>query len=194
MGIFYFLVHWNTANVNSTKLHNYFLEQCSGYSDGLILAVAAALALAIIYYFVLGNNVTTAKMHNWWICGIVALVATFCVSNFVLIGVQPTKKEYAKSKSLENKITYKYSFYRSMDRAVKPGKNTLIKNDMLDSEKEALVAEKKVIAQNLSKGKDIRIPYSVNTTIWCAVFYFLFSMLFKGLSKAAKTKPVKWPF
>lgn len=194
MKFLYFLVQWNNSNVNSTKLHNYFLEQGGGYSDGLILAVVVALALAIIYYFVLGKSVTTAKMHNWWICGIVALCATFSVSNFVFIGAQPTKKEYAKAKSLEGKITYKYSFYRSMDRAVKPGKYTLIKPDMLDSEKEALVAEKKVIAHNLSKGKDIRIPYAVNTTIWCAVFYFLFSMLLKGLSKAAKTKPVKWPF
>lgn len=192
MKFFYFLVSWDAGN--SAKLHKFFFEQGDGFLYGLLLAIISALVFALIYYFVLGRSVKTAKMGNWWICGVLALVVTFCVSDFILIGQQPTKKEYAKAKGLDSKPTYKYSFYRSMDKAVKPGKGTLIKSDMLQDEKEQLVKEKDKIATNLNKGKDVRYPYSINTTIWCAIFFFLFSMVLKGFSEAAKTKPIKWPY
>lgn len=195
MKIFYFLVNWDGAN--SAKLHEYFFVKGNGFLYGLLLAAVVALVVALVYYFVLGRSVKSAKMGNWWICGIIALAVTFCVSNFVFIGQEPTKKEYAEGKKLENKITYKYSFYRSMDRALKPSKvpgETLIDKGVTKIEKEQLKAEQKKIAQNLNQGKDVRYPYAINTTIWCAIFFFLFSMLFKGMSQAAKTKPIKWPY
>ena len=192
MKFFYFLVDWDGKY--STLLHEYFFEKGGAFGYGLLVAVAAALILALIYYLVLGRNVTTAKMGNWWICGAVALAVTFSISNWMIIGQEPSQREYSQARNLENKLTYKYSFYRSMDRAIKPGKGTLIKDGMLDSEKQQLVAEKKKVATNLNQGKDVRYMFSFNTTLWCAVFYFIASVLFKGFSQAAKTKPIKWPY
>ncbi|MDE6409355.1 MAG: hypothetical protein K2K81_03805 [Muribaculaceae bacterium] len=192
MKFFYFLVDWDGKY--SSKLHEFYFEHAGGFTYGILLALVAALILAIVYYFILGRSVTTAKMGNWWICGIFALVVTFLVSDFVIIGQEPTKKEYSHGKELEKKLTYKYSFYRSMDKAVKPGNDTLIKSDMTPGEKQGFTTEKKKIATNLNKGGDVRYTFSVNTTIWCAIFFFIFSMLFKGMSEAAKTKPIKWPY
>ena len=192
MKFFYFLVDWDGKY--STQLHEFFFENAGGFSSGLILAVLIALLMAIVYYFVLGRNVTTAKMGNWWICGIVALAVTFILSDFVIIGLEPTQKEYSKAKELDNKISYKYSFYRALDKAVKPGNGTLVKSTMTQNEKESLMKEKKKIVTNLNKGADVRYTFSFNTTFWCAVFFFAFSLLFKGMSEAAKTKPIKWPY
>ena len=140
------------------------------------------------------HNVTTAKMSNWWICGILACAVTFLISDFGIIGHEPTQKEYSKGKELDKKLTYKYSFYRSMDKAVKPGNGTLINSDMTPGEKGGLIKEKKKVVSNLNKGGDVRYTFSFNTTIWCAIFFFGFSMLFKGMSEAAKVKPIKWPY
>ena len=192
MKFFYFLVSWDGKY--SSKLHEFFFVNGNGFLYGILLALVAALVMALVYYFVLGRNVKSANITNWWICGIVALVVTFTVSDFIIIGQQPTKKEYAQAKNLENKLTYKYSFYRSMDKAVKPGNGTLIKKDMSVHEKEGYVQKKNEIATSLNKGGDVRYTYAINTTIWCAVFFFGLSILFKGMSEAAKTKPIKWPY
>lgn len=192
MKFFYFLVDWDGKY--SSKLHEFFFEHANGFLYGILLALVAALVFALVYYFVLGKNVTTAKMSNWWICGIVACAVTFLISDFVIIGQEPTQKEYSKGKELDKKMTYKYSFYRSMDKAVKPGNGTLIKSDMTPGEKEGHIKAKKQVVSNLNKGGDVRYTFSFNTTFWCAIFFFAFSMLFKGMSEAAKTKPVKWPY
>lgn len=192
MKFIYFLVSWNGKY--STALHEYFFVKGNAFLYGLALAAVAALVFALIYYFVLGRNVKSAKMGNWWICGILALAVTFAVSDFLIIGQQPKQTEYSNSKKLEKKLTYKYSFYRSMDKAVKPGNGTLVKSGMTQNEKAQLVQEKKKIETALNKGKDVRYSYSINTTFWCAVFFFLFSIGLKGFSEAAKTKPIKWPY
>lgn len=192
MKFFYFLVDWEGKY--SAQLHEYFFDKGGAFLYGLLVALAAALIFALVYYFALGRSVVTAKMGNWWVCGILALAITFSISDFVIIGLDPTQKEYGQPQKLEKKLTYKYSFYRSMDRAVKPGKGTLIKNGMLESEKQQLVYEKKKIVANLNKGKDVRYTYSINTTIWCAVFFFLISLAIKGFSAAAKDKPILWPY
>lgn len=190
MKFFYFLVNWpgNKGQANF-DLHNYFFVEQGGFTYGLLIALAAALIAALVYYFVLGKNVTTAKMGNWWICGIVALVATFCISDFVLIGKDSGK---GSTRNKTEKITYKYSFYHGMDKAVSPKEG--LKGYSTTNKKEDLRKTQKEITKKLNKGGDVRYPYSLNTTIWCAIFYFALSMLLKGFSEAAKTKPLKWPY
>ncbi len=194
MKYLYFLVDWEGKY--SSKLHEFFFEP-KGFAYGLVLAFVAALVMALVYYFVLGRKVTTGKMGNWWLCGVIALLATFFISDYVIIGQEPTKKERSNSKKLNSKLTYKYSFYRSLDKAVKPAKKseeTVLQAGWFQGEKDECIATKNQIVDKLNRGGDVRYPFSINTTIWCAVFYFLFSIIFKGMSEAAKTKPIAWPY
>jgi hypothetical protein len=207
MKFFYFLVHWDQNALKSKELHDYFFINGNGFVIGMVLAVLAALVLALIFYFVLGRNVRTANFTNWLVCGIAAIAITFGVSDFVFIGKEPAKKEYANQKQLDKKLTYKYSFYRSLDKAttaprvdghnkerISGKQKTLLKANSTLSEKKAYMTAKNTIVQDLNKGRDVRYPYSINTTIWCAVFFFLFSLVFKGMSVAAKTTPIIWPY
>lgn len=184
----YFLVSWGKQNKAAQALHDYFFNDQGAFTYGILIALGIALIAAIVYYFVLGRNVTTAKMQNWWICGIVALAATFCISDFVIIG---SNKVGAKKET----ITYKYSFNKALNEAPTSKEFNSKHREFKTSVRKAdLRQAKDKIQKELKKGGDVRYPYSLNTTIWCAIFYFALSMLLKGFSEAAKTKPLKWPY
>ncbi len=191
MSFFCFLVSW--SGKYSEQLHNYHFITNSGFATGLLVAFVIALVMSALYYFVLGSSVTTAKTANWWICLIIACIACFSVSDFILIGREPSKKEYANAKNLDSKLTYKYSIYKSLDKALKPNKDGIVKG-MTAKEKESIQTEKKKIAQKLNQGGDVRMMFDLNTTIWCAIFCLILTVPFKCMSPKAKTKPYKWPF
>ena len=166
MKFLFFLVTGNKAYKDGLGFHQSFFEQ-SGFMWGIIIAAAIAIIIAAIFYFGLTKNITLAKRPNWWICLLIVAIATFFVSDFMVIG--------------GNGSTNEMTFYQANENYVKSKKR---------DPKIKQYTEKKVkIRQELKKWNDVRLPFDLNCAIWGCIVFVAGSAVMKRYSVNATQIP-----
>ncbi len=165
MEFFKFLFFWVAGTDAYAKdglgFHKEFFVNNGGFLYGFLIALLIGLVICTIFYFGMCNNFSLAKVRNWWICLIVTAIATFFVSDLVVIGGNGSKAAT--------------TFYHSNTEWVKEHRKSPNVKDY--------TAKKVKIEQKLKKWSDVRFPFDTTCAIYGIVFYVVGTCVFKGFSK-----------
>lgn len=173
MEFFKFLFFWVAGSDAYAKdglgFHKEFFVNNGGFLYGFLIAALIGLVICAIFYFGMCNNFSLAKVRNWWICLIVTAIATFFVSDLVVIGGNGSKLPT--------------SFYKSNIGWVDVQRKKKVPNI------KDYTAKKVKIEQKLKKWSDVRFPFDTTCAIYGIVFYVAISCFAKGYSKYGKKIP-----
>lgn len=163
---------------------NFFFDQ-SGFTLGVLGALAIAAIAAIVFYFGFCNSSKSCSMANlgvWGVTlGICGLVAYF-YADYVVIG--------APKDSNKESMFRKYSFYQANeDLYLLKTRGAIISKTQIED----LARTKDDIRDKLNKGNDVRLPFNFTTTFLAIVFYFLISMAIKRFTINGKCIPFEKP-
>lgn len=177
MEILYYFVRQSEAW--EPKFHDNFFNGQLGFMYGIILALAVAVIAALAFYFGCCNSKNEVKYANnttWTIVLLAGVVVAAVLGDIVIIG-HDTHSILVTNFYEANEEYYMTQVSGSTDQ------NFI--NEMATT--------KTNIASALDKGNDVRLPFDITTGIWCAVFYFIISLLIKGITINGKVIPVTWP-
>lgn len=193
MDFLYFLVTDSKIWKDDTLgFHKNFFADGGGFTLGWVGALVLGLIFCLVFYFGCCNSKKSSKSANigvWAIFMIIAAAASYFYGDYVVIG-QPRVKE---GKAQTESIFRKYSFYKAnKDYVIIKTDKRINPSATPESNKRYREAEK-TIAGNLDKGKDVRFDFDITTAVLGAVFFFIFSILFKRFTINGRSVPFLKP-
>ena len=181
----FFFVTNSEAWKSTREFHeNYFISH-GAFTVGLLTAIVLGLVLALAFYFGCCNKRDEDSMANlgvWSGFLFVTGIIMFLVANFIFIG----KSNVADSRSL----FYKYSFYKANSEFV----IEKTRNNQNEQQVAEYTTARQIVETNLNKGKDVRYSYSLGCMVYALLFFYLFSICFKGFTYHGVAIPHPWPY
>lgn len=180
----FFFVTNSQAWKDTREFHENFFVTHNAFMYGVLTAIIVALVLALVFYFGCCNKRNDDSMANtgvWAGFLLVTGLLVFLTANFAFIG----KSNVADSQS----IFYKHSFYKANSEFVIEKTRDNQNQQQVD---EYTTARQK-IETDLNNGKDVRYSYSLGCTVYSLLFFYIFSLLFKGFTYQGIAIPHPWP-
>lgn len=164
--------------------HNQFFVEENAFITGLIVSLVIGVVVSAAYYFGCCNSKTslsTANIPSWVIALCLAGGLSYLVADFAIIG---------KANTLDKDSMFRrYSFYVSMENYY--GKYADQTDDVLQLQE--VENEKKDISDNLDAGRDVRRKFDLGCGFYAILFFYITSILIKGMTRNGAAIPHKWP-
>ncbi|MBP5547868.1 MAG: hypothetical protein J6X58_03115 [Bacteroidales bacterium] len=180
----FFLVGGMEQYADDYGFHENFFETSGGFTTALIIAAAFAVICAIIYYFGLcmsRKTIKCATLPVWITILVLSGALTFVTTNTILIGSDDEEGS-------ETSLTYAHSFYRNLEDYY-----IEISEEAPETEQEAMMECKNQIVEQLNQGEDVALMFNLNAAIYALIFFYIVSLIIKGISVNGRAIPHLWP-